>query len=341
MKERLATGAGGFRVHAHNFIGCGSWIRRRIWHGLIYPRWDRAINADADFYLSGYLPVFPVKAPNIVTCHSLLPFDTTEIKRYSSWRDRRSLQRIRRRQIKSYNAAAARIYLSEYSRRAIQAQLKACSSEVVISHGTDRTFLREGSRSYAFRQRVKLLYVSDIHPYKNHETVLNAVAQVRRASGSDIHLYLAGAGNAMEVPRLHNAINMAHASSYVHALGSQSDSALRELYNDADVFVFASSLETFGITLLEAMSSRLPIACSNRSGLPELLGDAGIYFDPFDVTSLVTCLTSLLGSEGLRMALGGRAHERAKTFSWDRCRSETFAFIEHVIGVHHQSAMKA
>jgi glycosyltransferase involved in cell wall biosynthesis len=332
MQARLAEASDRLHFHAHHFVDCPSWIRRRIWHILIYPKLDRKINAEADFFLSGHLPpIFPRHVPNIVTCHNLLPFDIAEMDRYTNRRDRAEFKWARRRQIKSYNTAAARIYPSQYSQTVIGSQLRRCFFETIIGHGVDRGFFLETQRSYAVGGSFKLLYVSDIHPYKNHKTVIEAVSAVRSATGIDIQLDLAGGGNATEIDRLRLFITKAGASAYVHLLGRQSDAELRSLYNSSDAFVFGSSIETFGIALLEAMAAALPIACSQRSGLPDLVGDAGVYFDPFDVPSAARAIATLCASESLRTTLAKRARERARTFDWERSATDTFDFIDRVI----------
>ncbi len=331
MRERLATGADRFRVHTHDFIGCGSWIRRRIWHVFIYPRWDRAIAADADFYLSGYLPVFPVKVPNIVTCHNLLPFDIPEINRYSSSKDRRSLRTIRHRQLKSYNDASARIFLSDHSHGVISSQLKQRCYDSVIRHGIGVEWFEVGPKTFQLMDSIKVLYVSDIHPYKNHHTLIEAICRLRTSLRKDVHLYLAGGGNATEVSNLKRIVQNDNRLDFIHFLGTQNDRELRALYKTADAVAFPSSLECCPVTLLEAMASRVPIACSERSGLREVLCDGGIYFDPFDSGSVARALGKLLGSAELRCTLAERAYRRAGRFTWKSCADKTFAFIESIV----------
>jgi glycosyltransferase involved in cell wall biosynthesis len=101
-------------------------------------------------------------------------------------------------------------------------------------------------------------------------------------------------------------------------------------YQKTDIFVFASSSETFGITVLEAMGARLPIACSDRTGLPEILKDAGVYFNPEEPSSIAEAIRQLIESVELRKMLGERAYQYALNYRWDRCSSETINFIKEV-----------
>jgi glycosyltransferase involved in cell wall biosynthesis len=100
-----------------------------------------------------------------------------------------------------------------------------------------------------------------------------------------------------------------------------------ELISEADVFVFASGCETFGIALLEAMTIGIPIACSNRSSLPETLQDGGEYFDPLDPQSIAQAIQRLINEPARRAEIAFRAKTLAAQYSWSRCADETWTFI--------------
>ena len=102
---------------------------------------------------------------------------------------------------------------------------------------------------------------------------------------------------------------------------------LPQLYHRADLFVFASSCENLPIILLEAMASGLPIACSKRGPMPEVLGDAGVYFDPENSPDITKTLRQLLLSSDLRAHNAQTAYEQAKNYTWERSAEETLAFI--------------
>ena len=101
--------------------------------------------------------------------------------------------------------------------------------------------------------------------------------------------------------------------------------------SQADIFVFASSAEAFGITLLEGMAAGLPIVCSDRSCLPELLEDAGIYFDPEDHVSIADAIRKLIDDPLLREDLASKAKRLAQKYSWSRCAHQTWAFIAETV----------
>jgi glycosyltransferase involved in cell wall biosynthesis len=99
--------------------------------------------------------------------------------------------------------------------------------------------------------------------------------------------------------------------------------------SEADLFVFASSCENMPVTLLECMSMGLPIACSRRGPMPEVLGDGGIYFDPHNSESIAEALDQICQSPNLRLNLAHAAKQLSKQYSWQRCADETFAFISN------------
>jgi len=103
--------------------------------------------------------------------------------------------------------------------------------------------------------------------------------------------------------------------------------ALLTHLNSADIFVFASGCEAFGITLLEAMAVGLPIASSNRSSIPETLQDGGLYFDPEKPAEIASTIEQIILNPSLRTNLSKRASELAKQYSWEHCSSETWGFI--------------
>jgi glycosyltransferase involved in cell wall biosynthesis len=125
--------------------------------------------------------------------------------------------------------------------------------------------------------------------------------------------------------------------NYVRYLGEVRFDDVHRCYRECDVFVFASSCENMPNILVEAMSSGLPIACARRGPMPEILGDAGVYFDPEDVDDIATAIRRLADDATLRSALGARAHERSRVYSWDRCARETFGFLEQVAAARSPS----
>jgi glycosyltransferase involved in cell wall biosynthesis len=109
------------------------------------------------------------------------------------------------------------------------------------------------------------------------------------------------------------------------------DEDLPGLYTLSTCFVYPSFFEGFGIPPLEAMQCGSPVITGNRTSLPEVVGDAGILVDPFDVTSIADAMDRLLGDSQLREDLRRKGFERAKLFSWKRAARETLDIFEKVM----------
>ncbi len=111
---------------------------------------------------------------------------------------------------------------------------------------------------------------------------------------------------------------------------SGDDGLLRHLYANAAALVYPSLYEGFGIPPLEAMTVGCPVICSNVSSIPEVVGDAGLYFDPSSVEAMRDAMERLVSSSRIRTDLIARGRERSKLFSYDRCAEKTMDVYREV-----------
>jgi glycosyltransferase involved in cell wall biosynthesis len=109
------------------------------------------------------------------------------------------------------------------------------------------------------------------------------------------------------------------------------DNVLAGYYRNAAAFVYPSLYEGFGIPPLEAMALGCPVICSNTSSIPEVVGDAGEYFDPGQVESIRASIENVLQSSGRRAELIGRGSRKCADYSWDRCASETLEIYRGLV----------
>ncbi len=114
--------------------------------------------------------------------------------------------------------------------------------------------------------------------------------------------------------------------------GYRPDEDVRALYDSATALVFPSLGEGFGLPLIEAMARGLPAAVSGVSALPEIGGDAALYFDPENAAEIAASISSLLGDESLRGRLREAGRRRAADFDWAKTAEQTLAFYRQITG---------
>lgn len=157
-----------------------------------------------------------------------------------------------------------------------------------------------------------LLYVGNLKPHKNLPRLLEAFKELNR---EDTILVLAG--RAFDSLSLQEQEETLHIQQSVIHTGEVTKEELIALYNRAEVFVFPSLYEGFGIPPLEAMACGAPVAAANNSSIPEVVGDAAILFDARDTKQIKEAIRQLLDNEDLKQECICKGRERVKLFSWD------------------------
>jgi glycosyltransferase involved in cell wall biosynthesis len=110
-----------------------------------------------------------------------------------------------------------------------------------------------------------------------------------------------------------------------------SDKELDKLYKNASLYIQPSLCEGFGLPPLEAMARGVPVACSNTACLPEVLGEAAIYFDPLDINDIAEKMRSILLNEGTKKALIKKGFEQVKKYSWDKMAKQTLELYKNIL----------
>ena len=185
---------------------------------------------------------------------------------------------------------------------------------------------------------MRCLYVSNIDLYKHQWNVVRAVASLRR-NGRPIVLRLVGGGSGRAKALLDQVLAEEDPGGrFVEVSGAVAHDEIPHHLAAADLFVFASSCENMPNTLVEAMASALPIACSDRGPMREILQDAGTYFDPEDPASIARAIETLIVDAPLRASLARKAQLLASRYSWSRCAQETWEFLADVWRRHLDDA---
>lgn len=164
-----------------------------------------------------------------------------------------------------------------------------------------------------------LLYVSRIeHPGKNHIALLEAYKTLKDEDDIEHKLLFVGSKWSGSIA-VEERIEELGLKDDVVITGFVSSEMLSNLYKGAFAFVFPSLFEGFGIPLLEAMAAGTPVCSSNRASMPEVVGDAGLLFEPDQPNQIVNCLRSLISDNSRYNALIDAGKARADEFTWQKC----------------------
>jgi glycosyltransferase involved in cell wall biosynthesis len=172
-----------------------------------------------------------------------------------------------------------------------------------------------------------VLCVAQKRPYKNLRALIQAIADLADQPAT---LVLPGASTPHEA-ELRALADELKIASRVRFLDWVSEADLEGLYREATCFVLPSLIEGFGLPVLEAMARDLPVACSSRPSLPEVVGDAALLFDPEDQAAVSAAVRRLLTDDALRSDLVARGRERVRLFTWERTAEATLASYRRAV----------
>lgn len=213
--------------------------------------------------------------------------------------------------------------VSEASKRDILRFFDVPESKVtVIYNAIDDLFFDEPPEEEIVRVRERyqlherfVMYGGNVSPHKNIERLIDAFVLLRQDGLDDLKLLVTG-GEVSRYASLRRAVHRHNMHQHIRFLGYQSTTTLAALYRLADVFVFPSLYEGFGLPPLEAMASGTPVVVSNVSSLPEVVGDGAILVNPYDPRAIANGVRQALGDAALRERLRERGLARARSFSW-------------------------
>jgi glycosyltransferase involved in cell wall biosynthesis len=234
-------------------------------------------------------------------------------------------------------AADAVIAVSEHTKRdAIQTYGIDDAKITVIYEGVHARFRRESADSMAaVRHRYGLpdryvLSVGTIEPRKNLTSLLEAYRSLRNGE-PEFGLVIVGKKGWLYADFFRRLHELGLENEVVFP-GFVPDEDLPALYSAADLFVFPSLYEGFGLPVLEALACGTPVVASNAASLPEVAGDAALLVDPSNVEALVRAMQDVLNSSALQEDLRARGPRQAAKFTWQRAARETLAVYTSLFG---------
>jgi len=296
----------------------------------VIPRLLRHLGADiyhSPYYLMPYCP----GVPTVLTVYDLIPLLFPRIV---------SLQArllFRWTMSLALRTASRVLAISQTTRRDLLSHYRLSPQTVtVIPLAADPVF-RPAPPAEVERIRRKhalpkdyVLYLGINKPHKNLVRLIDAFSRITHHAPR-ITLVIAGAWDS-RYPEPRQRVTTLGLEDVVRFLGPVAEADLPALYSGATLFVFPSEYEGFGLPVLEAMACGSPVACSNTSSLPEVAGDAALYFDPADLGAIASALNQALIDSRLRLDLQRRGLARASEFSWERTARETLQVYREILG---------
>jgi glycosyltransferase involved in cell wall biosynthesis len=278
--------------------------------------------------------------PIVATIHDLAFEHLPETFNRRSWMQLRLTVRSTARR------AAQIITISEYSRQDIiktygvtpeLVSVTPVAAAANLKRVTGEIELQKIRETYGI-ERDYILSLCSIQPRKNLVRLIEAYSLLHQShpEGKLPQLVLAGKRGWLD-NEIMRAAHSGDVGADIRFTGYIADEDLSSLYSGATCFAYPSYFEGFGLPIIEAMKCGTPVIAGNRTSIPEVVGDAALLFDPFDVNSLVATLKRILNDSDLRAELSAKGLQRASEFSWQTTARLTLAAYEKAAAKHRGS----
>jgi glycosyltransferase involved in cell wall biosynthesis len=230
----------------------------------------------------------------------------------------------------SAHRADAILAVSEYAGRTYADAYQIPEDRLFVSYEGVKEFDSADIKSSVPQDNGYLLFVSTLFPHKNLHFLVRVFSLVSK-SIPESKLVVVGKDINNTVSRLKDQARRLGIQDRIEFMGRISDSELSNLYQNAVMFVFPSLVEGFGLPVLEAMAHSVPVVASNRTSLPEVVGDAGIILDPDNEASWVNSIIQLYRDKELHHQLAIKSKQRAAQFTWRNAAQRTFDCFQSVL----------
>ncbi len=320
-------------------------LLRAIWHRLVSPvlgeRSVRVPRSDGTIEQAGVnLMHFTIQTAFLTTIPSVfVPYDLQHLHLPNLFTPRERLKRERLYRTFCDQAQLV-VALSEWGGQDLITHYQLPAEKVVVvplgsvldayppPQASDLLVIR---KKYSLPDRF-LFYPAYSWPHKNHKRLLDALALLRdRASLSVPVVFSGGQGVFFKALRQH--VQKLQLGDQVRFVGFVSPTELVGLYRLCSGLIFPSLFEGWGLPILEAFASGVPVACSNVTSLPEVAGDAALMFDPYDVEQIAAAVARLWQDANLRSTLIARGTQRARAFSWQKTARLFRAHYRRLLGI--------
>lgn len=218
----------------------------------------------------------------------------------------------------------ANIFTTKFALDQVVKKIGSIKNANVIPHGIDSKFLTKKMNYDISESSLKVIYVSSVLDYKNHKYLISALNNL--PSKKKVTTYFIGGGDSSLINKLKVQSENSKGNKF-HFSGFLEREEVFNLTRSCDIAVFLSSVECFGITLLEYMRIGMPVICSNESSMPETLKDGGLLVNPYDKASIIKAITDFELNKDKRLRLGKKAYNNSIKYSWNSTAKETYSLL--------------
>lgn len=262
----------------------------------------------------------PKGAKTVVTVHDLIPL------RYAGGLKQGEVERFRKR-VSYLRKADALIAVSEHTKNEIIDILSLAPEKIhVVPNGVESPSYEVTRKKLRAERRLRVGSLGSVLKRKNLEILPQAIEKYLEMRARKVELVRAGAYVSRQLAESFQSLL---GTNFIE-LGRMSSSELEEFYQRIDVLVVPSLYEGFGLPVLEAMARGVPVIASNTTSLPEVGGDAALYFDPTNPTELSDCMLQLENRE-LYAEMQNRGLQRSKCFSWRKTLEGVYDVYDEIL----------
>ena len=307
----------------------GNSFKALKWRKKNLPNLLDYYSADVHFNLMGWMQHRKKNIIRVGMNRNLQPFisEAVKINPYFS-KEYVRLKLYKSYILKSYNNCHGVIFNSVYAEEIIKPYLKSDVQTKVIHHGVNETF-RCAPRKQSKTDDLSILYISDFYPYKNQEVVIQAVDNLRKSNNLNLKLNLIGKINYDAQKRVNKILkSIDNSSNWLTFHNRVTNENLRTHFLANDIFIFASSVESFGHTLVEAMAAGMPIICSDKRPMKDFLGNDAVLVNEKSIEDMAAKILLFTKNPDLRYQKAKSAFKAAKAFSYEKMTKETLEFLE-------------
>ena len=297
---------------------------RSFWQFFLLPYELKKMKCDVFFVLGGIFFLKKIKTVSIF--QNILPFIDDDIKVYPLIQKIKfSIQKII--YLNTFKKSDGIIFLSDFSKKILDKELDLNKKETtIIPHGVSDIFICK--KKHNFKNKVKLLYVSKIDIYKKQIKIINIIKKLKNKI--DVSLSLVGFYDKKNKAVLNKKIESLNLKKNVKLLGRVDYKKLPNIYRSHDIKIYASKSETFGMTMLEAMKSGLPVVAIKNQISKEILSDAG-FFCNYSDKSLINNILKVKHNKKETLKKIDLGRKISQNYKWTKTSDKTFSFLEKFI----------